>query len=112
MQFFTIISTLALALVGSVSAVPYSSASSQCDTGSLKCCDSVQPAHAWHVKNILTALDILDQVGENEQVGLTCTPLNIPAVGGDQSCTAMPVCCNGNNFGGFSIGCSPIPVVL
>ncbi|KAH9848260.1 hypothetical protein C2E23DRAFT_889291 [Lenzites betulinus] len=111
MQFTATFATLALALVASVAALPsYSSSTtnSQCNTGPVQCCNSVQPAKSEGIMSMLKALDILDQVGENDQVGLTCSPINASSVGGSQSCDAAPVCCNGNSYGGLSLGCAPI----
>ncbi|KAI0776887.1 hypothetical protein BD413DRAFT_610475 [Trametes elegans] len=115
MQLFASLTTAVLAFAGAlaVSAAPsYSDAGSECDTGPTHCCDSVQPANSKHVSGILGALGIPIPVGNNDQVGLTCTPINAVAAGGSQSCTQVPVCCNGNSFGGLSLGCSPIPAIV
>ncbi|EIW52876.1 fungal hydrophobin [Trametes versicolor FP-101664 SS1] len=113
MQFFTTLIVLAVALVGTASARPSTSTvNSQCNTGALKCCNSVQSTDTEHVKSILGALGILDQIAEGDQAGLTCTPINTGSVGGNPSCEAAPVCCNGNSYGGVSLGCAPINTEL
>ncbi|KAI0819777.1 hypothetical protein BC628DRAFT_965028 [Trametes gibbosa] len=115
MQFFTTLATVALALVASVAAMPSygtSATQSECNTGSMQCCDSVQPAKSKDIFSLLKALDVLDQVGENDQVGLTCSAITTSAVGGSESCSAMPVCCSGNSYGGVSMGCVPFPLTL
>ncbi|EIN05030.1 fungal hydrophobin, partial [Punctularia strigosozonata HHB-11173 SS5] len=84
---------------------------SQCNTGSIQCCDSVQQATSpdatglFGLLNIvLTELDVL--------VGITCSPLSLIGIGGN-SCSASPVCCENNSFGGLiSIGCIPIILEL
>ncbi|OJT09229.1 hypothetical protein TRAPUB_14304 [Trametes pubescens] len=86
MQFSTTLIILAVALVGTATARPSaSSVSSQCNTGALQCCNSVQSTDTEHVKSILGALGILNQIAEGDQAGLTCTPINTGSVGGNPS---------------------------
>ncbi|KAI8977842.1 hypothetical protein BD414DRAFT_495799 [Trametes punicea] len=108
MQFFA---ALLLALIGVVSAMPSYSSSSQCATGSMRCCNQVQQASHESIIPLLGALN-LGSLDPNTNVGTDCTPIDTSTVGGAQSCTQMPVCCDGNDFGGLSIGCSPIPLTL
>ncbi|EJF57696.1 hypothetical protein DICSQDRAFT_44082, partial [Dichomitus squalens LYAD-421 SS1] len=84
--------------------------SSECSTGALHCCNSVEPANSDKLAPILDALRLTVQSDQN--VGLSCTPIPVGSVGGGPSCSASPVCCNGNTFGGLSLGCSPIPLIL
>ncbi|KAH9939673.1 uncharacterized protein BXZ73DRAFT_75868 [Epithele typhae] len=100
---------LALAFAIAVSAAP-SQSNSQCSTSSLRCCNSVESARSDRVSSILDALKLNLDAADN--VGLACDPINPVTVGGGISCNAMPVCCNGNHYGGFSVGCSPIPIIL
>ncbi|EEB92853.1 hypothetical protein MPER_08575 [Moniliophthora perniciosa FA553] len=50
--------------------------------------------------------------GVTGQVGVTCSPISILALGGN-SCNAQTVCCENNNFNGIvALGCTPINVGL
>ncbi|EGO01039.1 hypothetical protein SERLA73DRAFT_179079 [Serpula lacrymans var. lacrymans S7.3] len=80
---------------------------SQCNTGDLQCCNSVESASSSGVADLLGLLGIVlgDITG---LVGITCSPLSIIGLG-SSSCTAEPVCCENNTFNGLiSLGCSPI----
>ena len=118
-----------LALASTALAIPRTS-DNQCATSSMRCCSSVEPAGSDRASPILDALKL--QLDANQHVGMACDPINPTTVGGGQSCTAMPLCCNGNHYGelvafgwlvgskwligfaagGVSVGCSPIPLVL
>ncbi|KAI5121527.1 hypothetical protein M0805_002587 [Coniferiporia weirii] len=84
---------------------------SQCNTGPIQCCQSVEPATSSVVTTLLALLGIvLEDLDVN--VGLTCSPLSIIGIGGD-TCDASPVCCENNTFNGIiAIGCSPININL
>ncbi|KAJ3502604.1 hypothetical protein NMY22_g18529 [Coprinellus aureogranulatus] len=45
----------------------------------------------------------------SEPVGITCSPLNSGAIGGN-ACQAQTACCTGNDYhnGGLVVGCSPM----
>ncbi|KAF9442261.1 fungal hydrophobin [Macrolepiota fuliginosa MF-IS2] len=104
---------LILPVLAAASAVPRNDAppASQCNTGDLQCCNSVQSASdpvvgvlAGLLGAVLGPLDAL--------VGLTCSPLSVIGVGGN-SCSAQPVCCTGNNFSGLLVlGCTPVNINL
>ncbi|KAI0641821.1 fungal hydrophobin [Trametes meyenii] len=112
MQFFATLTALALALVGAVSAMPsWSQSSAQCDTGSAHCCQDVQPASSESLGSY-GPLSFLSTLDPETPVGVSCVPINTASVGGSQSCSAMPMCCSGNNYGSFSMGCSPVPVTV
>ncbi|KAF8075313.1 hydrophobin-251 [Lyophyllum atratum] len=92
---------------------------SQCPTGGLQCCQSVQNARNILVdvanspaaSTLLALLGIVLQ-GVDIMVGINCTPLNVIGIGGN-SCSAQPVCCSGNNFNGVTaIGCVPVDLSL
>ncbi|RDB21952.1 Fruiting body protein SC3 [Hypsizygus marmoreus] len=84
---------------------------SQCNTGGLQCCNSVQNASSDPVSLLLGLLGVVLQ-GLNIQVGLTCSPITVIG-GGGSSCTAQPVCCQNNSFHGLiAIGCTPININL
>ncbi|PAV18381.1 hydrophobin [Pyrrhoderma noxium] len=81
---------------------------SQCNTGPVQCCDSVQSAGSPAAATELGLLGIVLQ-DLNIPVGLTCDPISVIGVGGD-SCSANPVCCENNNFNGvcFDLDCSTV----
>ncbi|KAF8889941.1 hydrophobin, partial [Infundibulicybe gibba] len=84
---------------------------SQCNTGSIQCCNSVESVND-SIVGVLLALLGIDIDGIDVLVGLTCSPLSILGIGGN-SCSAQPVCCQNNNFNGIvAIGCTPINVNL
>ncbi|THU98549.1 fungal hydrophobin [Dendrothele bispora CBS 962.96] len=84
---------------------------SQCNTGPIQCCNSVQSASSNAVGLLLGLLGVV--LGDaNVLVGVTCSPISVIGVGGN-SCTAQPVCCENNNFNGIiAIGCTPINLGL
>ncbi|KAF5375918.1 hypothetical protein D9615_008256 [Tricholomella constricta] len=102
---------LALPFLAAASVVPRNIPASQCNTGDLQCCQSVQAASSDPVSLLLGLLGVvLDDL--NVLVGVTCTPISVVGVGGD-SCTAQPVCCDNNNFNGvIAIGCIPVNLNL
>ncbi|KAK7472100.1 sc3 hydrophobin [Stygiomarasmius scandens] len=84
---------------------------SQCNTGDLQCCNSVQSANSPAASLLLGLLGIVIQ-GVDVLVGLTCDPISVIAIGGN-SCNAQPVCCENNSFNGLiAIGCTPINLNL
>ncbi|EKM76519.1 hypothetical protein AGABI1DRAFT_87238 [Agaricus bisporus var. burnettii JB137-S8] len=79
---------------------------SQCNVGTLHCCNSAQDVKSSAVQTLAHSLGV-DLGGVTGIVGLTCNVL------GGSSCSAQPVCCTGNSFGGLIVvGCSPINVSL
>ncbi|KAF9528322.1 fungal hydrophobin-domain-containing protein [Crepidotus variabilis] len=80
---------------------------SQCNTGSIQCCNSVQSANSFAAAGLLALLGIVVQ-DVTAQVGLTCSPIDVIGIGSN-SCSSQPVCCENNSFNGVvAIGCSPI----
>ncbi|KZT01884.1 fungal hydrophobin [Laetiporus sulphureus 93-53] len=76
---------------------PPSSFGGQCNTGSLRCCDTVGDASDPGIVGLVG--DLLD--GVSGLVGIGCSPV----VGGD-TCTNTPVCCENDIFAGLiNIGC-------
>lgn len=55
---------------------------SQCDTGSIQCCDSVQSSSSESAAGLLGLLGVVLQ-GLNVPVGLTCSPVSVVGVGGN-----------------------------
>ncbi|KAF9220613.1 fungal hydrophobin [Gyrodon lividus] len=114
-------STLILSLVGLATtaiAAPGSEAiaargdtgGSQCDTGTLSCCNQTLDANSG-AASLLGILDILTSV--DGLVGLSCTPITVIGTGSGADCQQQPVCCTGNTYNGFiNTGCSPFNLNL
>ncbi|OSD00418.1 hypothetical protein PYCCODRAFT_1371254 [Trametes coccinea BRFM310] len=84
----------------------------ECNTGSIQCCDQVQDAKSEQMSGIMSSLGI-DPLGVTGLAGTSCSPIDILALGGGDSCTQMPVCCNNNTYQGLiNIGCVPILLQL
>ncbi|KAF5362464.1 hypothetical protein D9756_002080 [Leucocoprinus leucothites] len=102
-----------LPLLAAATAVPRTDTPpvSQCNTGSIQCCNSVQSSSSSLVGLLAGLLGIV--LGPVEAlVGVNCSPISVIGVGGN-SCTAQPVCCTGNSFSGLLVlGCSPININL
>ncbi|KAF9002897.1 hydrophobin-263 [Cyathus striatus] len=98
-------------LAALAAATPVRRGDSQCNTGEISCCNSVQKSDS-PVVGVLAALLSLDISDITAQVGLNCSPLSVIGAGGN-SCTQQPVCCTGNNFNGLiALGCTPINLNL
>ncbi|KJA28161.1 hypothetical protein HYPSUDRAFT_197683 [Hypholoma sublateritium FD-334 SS-4] len=108
MQFTTLSALTTLALATFAVAVPTSgSPSSQCNTGSVQCCNSLQDSSEFAAAGLLALLGVVVQ-DVTAQVGLTCTPVTAVGLGGN-SCTQQAACCENNNFNGvIALGCNPI----
>ncbi|EIW77446.1 fungal hydrophobin [Coniophora puteana RWD-64-598 SS2] len=82
----------------------------QCNTGSVKCCNTTTDTANDALSGLLGITGILE--GITGQVGLGCSPLSVIGSGGGQ-CNQKPVCCTGNTFKGLvNLGCSPINLNL
>ncbi|GLB42778.1 putative hydrophobin [Lyophyllum shimeji] len=83
---------------------------SQCNTGDIHCCNSVQEANHPYVGHLAGLLGI--SMGDiSGQVGLTCNPVGVHGGKAGVSCSQQPVCCTGNSFSGLIVvGCSPINI--
>ncbi|KAI0674323.1 fungal hydrophobin-domain-containing protein [Trametes maxima] len=93
--------------VASVLALPLLAAAQSCNTGSLRCCQSVQSSDSASVAGLLGALGVVLN-GVTAQVGLDCSPISVIGAG-QSSCSAKPVCCENNSFGSaVAIGCAPV----
>ncbi|EJD00320.1 fungal hydrophobin [Fomitiporia mediterranea MF3/22] len=85
---------------------------SQCNTGPIQCCDSVQSSSSGGLVSVLLGLLGVVLDGVNVPIGVTCSPITVIGAGGT-SCSAQPVCCENNNFNGLiAVGCSPININL
>ncbi|KAN0094593.1 Fungal hydrophobin domain containing protein [Tylopilus felleus] len=102
-----------VALAGIASALPSAlkvrSSSSECDTGSIQCCNSVQSSDTEVIDELFGFLG-LPLPAAGTQVGFTCSPITVGGTSSGSSCTSQPVCCNGDTFNGISTGCSPITI--
>ncbi|THU75243.1 fungal hydrophobin [Dendrothele bispora CBS 962.96] len=84
---------------------------SQCNTGPIQCCNSVQQASSPAATELCGLLGIVVQ-GADVLVGVTCNPISVIGIGGN-SCNAQPVCCENNDFNGVvAIGCVPVNINL
>ncbi|KAG9318026.1 fungal hydrophobin-domain-containing protein [Chiua virens] len=84
--------------------------SSQCDTGSIQCCNSVYSSSDSTLTEIFGILNI-EPPSTSGDVGLGCDPITALGSGSGASCTQQPVCCTDNQFNGLiNIGCSPINI--
>ncbi|KAF6756253.1 hydrophobin-251 [Ephemerocybe angulata] len=113
---FTLITALALASVAVAvptggPILPPPIPASQCNTGPVQCCNSVQSAGDPSLAALFALLGI-SVTDVNAIVGLTCTPISVIALPGN-SCSAQPVCCTNNTFNGVvALGCTPVNLNL
>ncbi|KDQ60466.1 hypothetical protein JAAARDRAFT_191843 [Jaapia argillacea MUCL 33604] len=81
---------------------------SQCNVGTINCCNSVQSVDSTGVTQLAGLLGI-DLGGITGLVGLTCSSISALSLLNGGACNASPVCCSGNTFSGLiSLGCIPI----
>ncbi|KAL5501110.1 hypothetical protein ACEPAH_9497 [Sanghuangporus vaninii] len=126
MKFTRVAAGLALPLLAVATAVPRgdtktvtvtapasgSTGISQCNTGELQCCNSVQSSSSDGLVSVLLGLLGVVLGGVNVPIGVTCSPITVIG-SGSAGCTAAPVCCENNNFNGLiAIGCTPISINL
>ncbi|EGO30078.1 hydrophobin [Serpula lacrymans var. lacrymans S7.9] len=86
----------------------------QCNTKSIRCCDSMTDSKSsdFDPKPFATLLK-LDVSQITGQIGFKCSPITAVGVGGGSSCKSEPVCCTNNQYDGIiNIGCSPVNVNL
>ncbi|TEB19294.1 fungal hydrophobin [Coprinellus micaceus] len=83
---------------------------SQCNTGPVQCCNSVQSASAPALVSLLALLGIA--VADQVRVGVTCSPISVIGLPGN-ACSAQPVCCTNNSFNGIvALGCVAVNINL
>ncbi|KIJ64308.1 hypothetical protein HYDPIDRAFT_90626 [Hydnomerulius pinastri MD-312] len=86
--------------------------SSQCNTGSISCCNNTYTSTDTGLTSLLGLLGIV-LPAVTGLVGLGCTPITVVGTGTGATCTQQPVCCTGNTFNGLiNVGCSPINLGL
>ncbi|KAF8153767.1 fungal hydrophobin-domain-containing protein [Crassisporium funariophilum] len=110
---FKLLSVLALATIAVATPTRRSSAppASQCNTGPVQCCNSVQAASDKSLASVFGLLNIVAAAVTGE-VGVTCSPVTVIGASGN-SCSAQPVCCTNNSFNGLiALGCTPVNVNL
>ncbi|TFK43774.1 fungal hydrophobin [Crucibulum laeve] len=112
MQFKpAIFTTLALSYLAAATPTRRTLPASQCATGPIQCCKSVEPATSAAVSKALGLLGIVVQ-DVTALVGLTCDPISVIGVGGG-ACSAQSVCCENNSFHGVvALGCVPVDLSL
>nr|AAD41222.1 Pri2p [Cyclocybe aegerita] len=102
--------------------VPRTDSPSQCNNGSLQCCNSSMTQDRGNLQiaqgvlggllgGLLGLGGLLDLVDLNALIGVQCSPISI--VGNANTCTQQTVCCSNNNFNGLiALGCTPININL
>ncbi|KLO10198.1 hydrophobin-domain-containing protein [Schizopora paradoxa] len=81
---------------------------SQCSTGPVQCCNSVESSSSEAASKQLGLLGIVLQ-GLDIPVGITCSPIDVLSIASGSGCTAQTVCCENNNFNGLiNLGCNAI----
>ncbi|KAF9552094.1 fungal hydrophobin [Agrocybe pediades] len=108
MQFKTLAATLALgATLAAATGIP----AGQCTTGPIQCCASTGHSDDTTISKLLGLLGVVVQ-DVTALIGVTCSPISVIGIGGN-SCTAQPVCCTNNSFGGLvALGCTPVDLSL
>ncbi|KAG0708440.1 fungal hydrophobin [Suillus ampliporus] len=85
-------------------------AQSQCDTGSISCCQSTMTyaaAQELFPEYNLAAVDALVDLA----VGLTCSGVTVVGTGSGCAANQEPLCCEDNKYNGvINVGCSPINI--
>jgi hypothetical protein len=76
------LSVLALATLAVATPTRRNTPASQCNTGPVQCCNSVEKADSADATKILGLLGVVLQ-DLNVLVGITCTPISVIGVGGD-----------------------------
>ena len=83
-MFSKLVLVVSVAVLAAATPLP---GASQCDTGSMQCCDSVQSASAPVAAGLLSELGINAQ-DVTGQVGVTCSPVTVSLF---SRCIDMPV---------------------
>jgi len=104
---------IALVVASSLAVLVAAGGGSSCDTGTIQCCNTISTASNPNTASILAGLDILQGLGLDVPIGLTCNPLTVIGLGSGSVCEANPVCCSDIYDGGLvGVDCVPINVNL
>ncbi|KAF8552303.1 fungal hydrophobin [Imleria badia] len=104
-----------IAFVAVARGVPTSTSNSQCNNGSLQCCNNMMSSTTAQETGLggllgLLGLNLGSIVGD---IGLECTPINVIGVGSGANCNQQAACCTGETQNGLiNVGCSPINLGL
>ncbi|EMD35889.1 hypothetical protein CERSUDRAFT_96114 [Gelatoporia subvermispora B] len=91
-----------------------------CSPAQIQCCDNSAPGNSDQMHEVGKALKL--NIDPSETYGIGCTPGG--TVGGGESCTSTPMCCENNTFGGepgtgllglgglINVGCVPLKNTL
>ncbi|KDQ60460.1 hypothetical protein JAAARDRAFT_125640 [Jaapia argillacea MUCL 33604] len=81
---------------------------SQCNVGTVNCCNSAEDATSTEVTELASTIG-LDLTGIAGLVGFGCSAITGLGIGDGSTCTTNPVCCEKNAFDGLiGLGCVPI----
>ncbi|OAX40579.1 fungal hydrophobin [Rhizopogon vinicolor AM-OR11-026] len=113
-MFVRLLSITSLAILAIATPRPHARGdSSQCDTGSIQCCQKTEtvsfiPRRPYN--SLASLLGLLPIVGNIPgDIGLGCSPISVVGLGQGSSCTQEPVCCSNQQYNGLiNVGCSPI----
>ncbi|THG96686.1 hypothetical protein EW026_g5190 [Hermanssonia centrifuga] len=82
---------------------------SQCNTGSIQCCNQVVEADSAEGAKLLSGLLGIILGPITGLLGVDCSPISVVGIASGNACSASPVCCENNSVGGLiNIGCVPI----
>ncbi|PPQ67021.1 hypothetical protein CVT24_011315 [Panaeolus cyanescens] len=97
-------SVLALPIFAAATVIPRDG---NCNTGQINCCNSTMSSSLTTLAQLGGLLGLSLPAVEG-LIGLSCSPITVLGLGGN-SCSAQPVCCTNNSFGGLiSLGCNAI----
>nr|AAL05426.1 hydrophobin [Tricholoma terreum] len=105
---FSKVALIVATLAAFVAATPLPGGSSQCNTGSIQCCQQTYSSTSSEA-SLIASIVGLDLSGVTGSIGSQCSPISAIGLGSGSSCTQQPVCCSNNNYQGLIVvGCSPI----
>ncbi|KAI5894304.1 fungal hydrophobin SC6 [Schizophyllum commune H4-8] len=87
------------------SSKPTDSAPTQCNSGTLQCCEST--TEAKDIDRVLLSTLLGVDVGSiTGLIGKNCSPVSVVGVGAGSTCSTQTVCCDGDSFDGLiNLGC-------
>ncbi|OJA10622.1 hypothetical protein AZE42_05701 [Rhizopogon vesiculosus] len=108
-MFVRLLSITSLAILAIATPRPLARGdSSQCNTGSIQCCQKTETVDEYN--SLAPLLGLLPIIGNIPgDIGLGCSPISVVGLGQGSSCTQEPVCCSNQQYNGLiNVGCSPI----